>query len=104
MAVDDIARDFRGYGRNPPDPKWPGGARIAININLNFEGGAERTVDNGDGCSESVLNDIGAPSYPGIRSPLVESVFEYGSRVGGWRALRVFPRFDCPARGAGPVP
>ena len=96
-------RDFRGYGRNPPDPKWPGGARIAININLNFEGGAERTIDNGDGCSESVLNDIGAPSYPGIRSPLVESVFEYGSRVGVWRLLGIFHDFGVPVSVLGVV-
>lgn len=83
-------RDFRGYGRNPPDPRWPGNARIALNINLNFEGGGERSILTGDGVSESVLNDIGQPALQGRRSPLVESVFEYGSRVGGWRLLELF--------------
>ena len=86
-------RDFIGYGANPPDPQWPGAARIAVNINLNFEGGGELSVMDGDGVSEGVLNDIGMPSLPGVRSPIVESVFEYGSRVGGWRLLRLFRRF-----------
>jgi peptidoglycan/xylan/chitin deacetylase (PgdA/CDA1 family) len=89
--IDD--RDYVGYGAGPPDPKWPGGARIALNINVNFEGGGERSLMDGDGCSEGVLNDIGMPSLNGFRSPLVESVFEYGSRVGGWRLLRLFRRF-----------
>ena len=86
-------RDFIGYGADPPDPQWPGNARIAVNINLNFEGGGERSILEGDGESEGALNDIGQPSLPGLRSPLVESVFEYGSRVGGWRLLRLFRHF-----------
>src|SRR5258705_10390539 len=86
-------RDFIGYGADPPDPQWPGGARVAVNINVNFEGGGERSILEGDGESEGALNDIGQPSLPGLRSPLVESVFEYGSRVGGWRLLRLFRRF-----------
>src|SRR5258707_9166458 len=86
-------RDFLGYGADPPDPRWPRKARIAVNINLNFEGGGERSIMEGDGESEGALNDIGRSSLPGLRSPLVESVFEYGSRVGGWRLLRVFSRF-----------
>jgi hypothetical protein len=86
-------RDFVGYGANPPDPQWPGRARIAVNINLNFEGGGERSVMEGDGVSEGVLNDMGMSSLPGVRSPIVESAFEYGSRVGGWRLLRLFLRF-----------
>src|SRR5260370_28307719 len=86
-------RDFIGYGADARDPKWPGGARIAVNINLNFEGGGERSIIEGDGESEGALNDIGQPSLSGLRSPLVESVFEYGSRVGGWRLLRLFRRF-----------
>jgi len=89
--IDD--RDFIGYGADPPDPQWPGGARVAVNINVNFEGGGERSIVEGDEVSEGALNDIGAPSLPNLRNPLVESVFEYGSRVGGWRLLRVFRRF-----------
>jgi peptidoglycan/xylan/chitin deacetylase (PgdA/CDA1 family) len=86
-------RDFIGYGATPPDPQWPGNARIAVNICLNFEGGGERSIPEGDEGSEGVLNDMGAPMLPGLRAPLVESVFEYGSRVGGWRLLRLFRRF-----------
>src|SRR5258708_8040468 len=89
--IDD--RDYIGYGANPPDPQWPGGARIAVNINLNFEGGGERSIMDGGGVSEGALNDIGGPSLSALRSPLVESVFEYGSRVGGWRLLRLFRKF-----------
>jgi len=88
------ARDFRGYGRNPPHPRWPGAARIAININLNFEAGGERSLLEGDGVSENMLTDTGFPSYPGKRSPIVESAFEYGTRAGNWRVLRILKRFD----------
>ncbi len=91
-AADD--RDYVGYGGLPPHAAWPGGARIALNINVNFEGGGERSIMDGDAGSESVLNDIGAPCYPGLRSPMVESVFEYGSRVGAWRLLALFRRFE----------
>jgi hypothetical protein len=65
-----IARDLVGYGEAPPDPRWPGGARIAVNFNLNVEGGGEATLVNGDPVSEGMLNDIGVPTKTGIRSPL----------------------------------
>ncbi len=94
MTIQDGDRDFRGYGRTPPDPRWPGGARIAVNINLNFEAGGERSVAHGDEASESFLSDTGAPAYVGVRSPLTESNFEYGSRAGVWRLLRIFETFD----------
>ena len=68
----DDDRDFFGYGAEPPDAQWPGEARIAVNINLNFEGGGERSILEGDASSEGVLNDIGQPALPGLRSPLVE--------------------------------
>ncbi|HEY2757833.1 MAG TPA: chitin deacetylase [Pseudolabrys sp.] len=90
-------RDFVGYGETPPDPKRPGGARIAVNFNLNYEGGGESTLANGDAVSEGMLNDIGVPTKAGVRVPLVESVFEFGSQVGVWRvlrALRAFKEFD----------
>jgi allantoinase len=87
-------RDFHGYGQNPPDPRWPGAARIAVNINLNVEAGGEHCLLEGDDRSEDALNDIGLPSYHGARSPAVESVFEYGPRSGCWRLLRIFKRFD----------
>ena len=89
-----IARDLVGYGEHPPDPAWPGGAAIAVNFNINVEGGGERTLANGDKVSESVLNDIGTGSYEGVRVPLVESIFEYGSRRGIWRLLDLFQEFS----------
>jgi peptidoglycan/xylan/chitin deacetylase (PgdA/CDA1 family) len=90
--VDD--RDYVGYGADLPHAQWPGGAQIALNINVNFEGGGEHSLMDGDDASEGALNDIGFPAYPGLRSPMVESMFEYGSRVGGWRLLKLFRRFD----------
>jgi allantoinase len=89
-----IARDFIGYGEHLPDPQWPGNAVIAVNFNLNVEGGGEATLANGDPVSEGMLNDIGVEAKAGRRVPLVESVFEYGSRRGAWRILDVFAKFD----------
>jgi putative urate catabolism protein len=91
-----IARDLVGYGETPPDPRWPNGARIAVNFNLNIEGGSEATLANGDAVSEGMLNDIGVPTKSGQRSPLAESVFEYGSRRGAWRLLDIFRKFEVP--------
>jgi len=85
-----IARDLVGYGEFPPRPAWPGGSHIAVNFNLNIEGGGESTLANGDVVSEGSLNDIGVSAQIGRRVPLVESVFEYGSRRGAWRLLDVF--------------
>jgi allantoinase len=89
-----IARDLIGYGEVPPNPGWPGDSVIAVNLNLNVEGGGEATLANGDEISEGMLNDIGVPTQPGRRVPLVESVFEYGSRRGVWRLLDVFRDFS----------
>jgi peptidoglycan/xylan/chitin deacetylase (PgdA/CDA1 family) len=96
-------RDFVGYAGTPPDPQWPGKARIALNFNLNYEAGGENTVDDGDVGSEGMLNDIGFPSYVGIRSPLAESAFEYGSRVGVGRVLDILKRFEVRASVLGVV-
>src|SRR6202167_4471846 len=89
-----ITRDLVGYGEFPPNPAWPDGAAIAVNFNLNVEGGGEATLANGDGVSEGMLNDIGVATKAGVRVPLVESAFEYGSRSGVWRVLRAFKEFD----------
>jgi peptidoglycan/xylan/chitin deacetylase (PgdA/CDA1 family) len=89
-----IARDLVGYGASPPHPAWPGGALIAVNFNLNVEGGGEATLANGDEVSEGMLNDIGVATARGRRVPLVESVFEYGSRRGAWRVLDIFREFS----------
>jgi peptidoglycan/xylan/chitin deacetylase (PgdA/CDA1 family) len=85
-----IARDLVGYGAKPPNPHWPGGAVIAVNFNLNIEGGGESSLINGDDVSEGMLNDIGVPAQRGVRVPLAESAFEYGSRRGAWRVLEAF--------------
>ncbi len=87
-------RDYIGYGANPPHAQWPGGARVAVNFNLNYECGGEANILDGDDASEGMLNDIGFPPVPGKRNPLAESAFEYGSRVGVWRVLRIFEKFD----------
>ena len=83
-------RDMVGYGKRLPDPKWPGRARLALQISLNYEAGGELNVLHGDRVSEAMLTDIGFPAVKGARSPLVESSFEYGSRRGAWRLLRLF--------------
>ena len=91
-----LTRDFVGYGETLPDPRWPGRALIAVNFNLNIEGGGEHTLVNGDDASEGVLNDVGSGPRPGCRDPLVESSFEYGSRRGAWRVLDVFREHSVP--------
>jgi len=91
-----IARDLVGYGAKPPHPRWPDDALIAVNFNLNVEGGGESTLANGDDESEGMLNDIGVGAQR-RRVPLVESVFEYGSRRGAWRVLEVFSDFGVKA-------
>src|SRR5271156_6357398 len=92
-----IARDLVGYGETPPNPAWPGDALIAVNFNLNIEGGGESSLINGDDSSEGMLNDIGVAAQRGRRAPLVESVFEYGSRRGAWRVLEVLREFNVKA-------
>src|SRR5262249_39384369 len=82
-------RDLVGYGKRLPDPKWPGNARLALQVSLNYEAGGELNVLHGDVSSEGMLTDIGFPAVKGARSPLVESSFEYGGRRGVGRLLRL---------------
>jgi putative urate catabolism protein len=84
-------RNFEGYGSTPPDPRWPNNARVAVNFVINYEEGAEYSILEGDAHGEVLLCDV-APSeaLPGLRSRNVESLYEYGSRVGVWRLLRLF--------------
>jgi allantoinase len=89
-------RDFTGYGPLPPDPRWPGGARLALNLVLNYEEGAEYSVLDGDPHSESMLSEVAAVPLPGARNLNVESSYEYGSRAGVWRVLRVFAERGVP--------
>ncbi|MCH8113713.1 MAG: allantoinase PuuE [Proteobacteria bacterium] len=84
-------RDLVGYGGNPPDPQWPGGARLALSFVLNYEEGGERNILDGDAASETFLTELlGQPALEGERNLFVEDVFEYGSRAGFWRVLRLF--------------
>jgi allantoinase len=93
----EFARDLVGYGPNPPDPQWPGGARLAVNFVLNFEEGSEYSFGNGDGRSEVSLTEMPASPVPaGERDLAAESMFEYGSRVGFWRIMRVFAERELP--------
>ena len=95
--MSEFARDLIGYGPSPPDPKWPGGARLAVNFVLNFEEGSEYSFGNGDGRSEVSLTEIPASPLPaGERDLAAESMFEYGSRAGFWRIMRVFAERQLP--------
>jgi allantoinase len=90
------SRDFVGYGRRPPHPRWPQGARIALQFVLNYEEGAENCVLDGDQSSEVFLSEIvNAQAFP-MRHMSMESLYEYGSRAGVWRVLRVFERHQLP--------
>ena len=83
-------RDMIGYGPDRPDPRWPGGARIAVQIVLNYEEGAENNILHGDPASEAFLSEIvGAAPWPGQRHWNMESIYEYGARVGFWRLHRL---------------
>jgi putative urate catabolism protein len=89
-------RDMVGYGRTPPDAQWPTGAAIAVQFVLNYEEGAENTVLDGDPASESFLSEITpAEPFPN-RHMSMESSYEYGSRAGLWRVLKVFERRGIP--------
>lgn len=96
MPDDAYPRDLIGYGRHPPFADWPGRARIAVQFVLNYEEGGENNVLHGDAGSEQFLSEIvGAASYP-ARHMSMESIYEYGSRVGVWRILREFERRGLP--------
>jgi len=89
-------RDLIGYGKQPPHANWPGQARIAVQFVLNYEEGGENCVLHGDPNSEQFLSEIvGAAAYPD-RHLSMESIYEYGSRVGVWRILREFERRGLP--------
>ncbi|MFG6284518.1 allantoinase PuuE [Sphingomonas sp. S6] len=89
-------RDLIGYGASPPDARWPGGARIAVQFVVNYEEGAENSVLNGDAGSEAFLSEmVGAASHP-ARAMAMESLYEYGSRAGFWRLHRLFTERGLP--------
>lgn len=90
-------RDFRGHGPHAPDAQWPGGAKIAVSIVLNYEEGGENNLLHGDGQSEAFLSDIaGAAPWPGQRHWNMESIYDYGARAGFWRLHRLFTGRNIP--------
>ncbi len=90
-------RDMIGYGRNPPDPKWPENARVAVQFVINYEEGGENCVLHGDAASEAFLSEIiGAQALEGRRNMNMESIYEYGSRAGFWRLHRLFTERNLP--------
>jgi allantoinase len=90
-------RDFVGYGPNQPDPKWPDRARLAINFDINVEEGSEPSVDDGEGYTEVQHTEAyGRSQGVNGRDLAGESMFEYGSRVGFWRILRLFQDRNLP--------
>ncbi|MEZ8824560.1 allantoinase PuuE [Vibrio amylolyticus] len=93
----DYSRDLIGYGQNPPHPHWPNNAKVAISFVLNYEEGGERCVLHGDGESEAFLSEIpSAQPIKGERHMSMESIYEYGSRAGVWRVLRLFDEYQIP--------
>jgi len=89
-------RDFKGHGRVPPPARWPGNARVALQFVLNFEEGGENSVLHGDAGSEQFLSEMFNPPAFAARHLSMESVYEYGSRVGVWRLLREFEQRGLP--------
>ena len=97
MPPRDLERDFIGYGANPPDPRWPNGARLAINFVLNYEEGSEPAIEHGENFSETGLTEAhGLAAVTRGRDLAAESMFEYGSRVGFWRLHRLFQERRLP--------
>lgn len=96
IPANNYPRDLIGYGRNPPHANWPDGARIALQFVLNYEEGGENCVLHGDAASETFLSEIiGAQAFP-MRHLSMESIYEYGSRAGVWRLLRLFEDRKLP--------
>jgi putative urate catabolism protein len=95
-ATSGYPRDMVGYGRNPPDPNWPGGARLALQIVVNYEEGGENSILHGDAGTEFFLTEHIVSAQKGVRNPTVESLWEYGSRVGFWRLWRLLSSRNLP--------
>jgi allantoinase len=92
----DYPRDLAGYGARPPHPRWPGGARIALQFVLNYEEGGENSVLHGDPASETFLSEIVGAQPFAARHMSMESLYEYGARAGVHRVLRLFRERAVP--------
>jgi peptidoglycan/xylan/chitin deacetylase (PgdA/CDA1 family) len=93
----DPERDYVGYGPMPPDVTWPGGRRVAVSVVLNIEEGAERSVARGDAADDLNGHWGTHTAHPEMRNLALESAFEYGSRAGIWRVLRILRRHEVRA-------
>jgi len=90
-------RDMVGYGASAPKAGWPRGARLALQFVLNYEEGGESSILHGDKASEAFLSEIvAAQPLEGVRHMSMESLYEYGSRVGVWRLLELFRKHHVP--------
>ena len=97
QSLNNYPRNMSGYGQNSIHPNWPNKARIAVQFVLNYEEGGENSILHGDKASEAFLSEIvGVKPYEGVRHMSMESIYEYGSRAGVWRILRLFKEFDVP--------
>ena len=96
-SLSHYPRNMTGYGSKSTHPQWPNKARIALQFVLNYEEGGENCILHGDKASEAFLSEIvGAKPYDGVRHMSMESLYEYGSRVGVWRILGLFREFEIP--------
>ena len=97
MTDKTYPRDLIGYGRTPPQVRWPGDANIAVQFVVNYEEGGESCILDGDAASENLLSEIvGAQPWPGQRNLNMESIYEYGARAGFWRLHRLFTSMNIP--------
>ena len=97
QSLNNYPRNMTGYGEKSIHPNWPNKARVAVQFVLNYEEGGENSILHGDKASEAFLSEIvGAKPYEGVRHMSMESIYEYGSRAGVWRILRLFKEFDVP--------
>ncbi len=97
QSLSNYPRDMTGYGKESIHPNWPNNAKIAVQFVLNYEEGGENSILHGDDASETFLSEIiGAKAYQGARHMSMESLYEYGSRSGVWRILRLFEEFNIP--------
>jgi putative urate catabolism protein len=97
LKMENYPRNMRGYGRDIPDPKWPGGAHVAVQFVLNYEEGGENNILHGDAASEAFLSEIvGAAPWVGMRHWNMESIYEYGARAGFWRLHKMFTARKVP--------
>lgn len=92
--MSEMVRDYVGYGDTPPKVEWPGGARLALNIVINYEEGSELGALDTDPQRE-MMSEVSYPARANERELVSESLFEYGSRVGIWRIMRILDKYDA---------